>query len=53
MNRKLIIAIIAVLVIVCAGMFVLTNTNSSGASAVNIDAAALEDGETLSLTLKN
>lgn len=47
MNRKLIIAIIAVLVIVCAGMFVLTNTNSSGASAVNIDAAALEDGGNL------
>ena len=44
MNKKVIIAIIAIIVIVCAGVFAMTNTNSSSNSSVNIDANALEDG---------
>ena len=43
MNRKLIIAAIAIIAVVGIGMFALTSTNSSGGSSVNIDASALED----------
>ncbi len=41
MNKKYIIAAIAIILILCAG--VLTLTNSSGNASVNIDANALED----------
>ena len=47
MNKKLIIAIIALIVIVCAGVFALTNTNSSGGSSISIDASALEDASNI------
>lgn len=44
MNRKYLIAAIAIVVIICAGAFALTNTNtSSGGASVNVDASALED----------
>lgn len=42
MNSKVIIAIIAVIVI-CGGIFAITNNNSTGDASVNIDANALED----------
>jgi len=41
MNKKYVIAIIAILIIVCAGAFALTN--SSNTSSTSIDANALED----------
>ena len=46
MKRKIIITIIAVIAIVCAGVFVFSNTNSTGTD-INIDASALEDGGNL------
>ncbi|RAP51036.1 MAG: hypothetical protein BZ138_06075 [Methanosphaera sp. rholeuAM270] len=41
MNNKILIALIAILIIVCAGAYVLTNSSTS--SSVSIDASALED----------
>ncbi len=41
MNRKLIIAILAIIIILCAGAFALTN--SSGNASSSVDANALED----------
>ena len=44
MNRKYLIAAIAVIVIIGICAFALTNTNtSSGDASVNVDASALED----------
>lgn len=42
MNKKIMIAIIALIVIICAGVFAMTNSSSSNAS-IDIDANALED----------
>lgn len=42
MNSKVIIAIIAIIVI-CVGIFAMTNNSPSGDASVNIDANALED----------
>ena len=43
MNRKILIALIAIVIIIGAGTFVLSNSNSSTTSSVNVDANALED----------
>ena len=50
MNPKYLIAVIAILIIICAGAFALTNSGNSG--SISIDANALEDRGTLQLTLK-
>jgi hypothetical protein len=47
MDRKLIIAGIALIAIVCAGVFAFSNTNSSGDTSISIDASALEDSSNL------
>jgi len=41
MNKKYLIAILAILIIICAGAFALTNSTNN--SSINIDANALED----------
>ena len=41
MNKKIIIAILALLIIVCAGVFAMANSSSD--TSVNVDANALED----------
>ncbi len=46
MNRKLIIALIAIVAIIGIGLFAFTNTNSSS-SSLNLDYNALEDGGNL------
>ena len=43
MNKKVIIAAIAIIVIICAGAFALTNSNDSSSNSVSVDASALED----------
>ena len=52
MNKKVIIALIAILVIVCAGAFALTNT-SSNTGSVSVDANALEDRGNLVVDAKS
>lgn len=48
MNKKYLIAAIAVVIIIGVGAFALTNNNtSSGGASVNVDASALEDMENL------
>ncbi|MBQ2666676.1 hypothetical protein [Methanobrevibacter sp.] len=47
MNRKYVIAIIAILIIICAGAFALTNSNDTISNSINIDANALEDRENI------
>ena len=42
MNRKILIALIAIVVIIGAGLYAFSNT-ATGDSQVSIDAAALED----------
>ena len=41
MNKKYLLAILAILIIICAGAFALTNSTNN--SSINIDANALED----------
>ncbi|MBR4447400.1 hypothetical protein [Methanobrevibacter sp.] len=43
MNKKYLIALIAILIIICSCAFVLTNSNNSSSSSINIDTNALED----------
>ena len=43
MNKKILIAIIALIIIICAGAFAMTNANSGGSASVDIDANALEE----------
>lgn len=52
MNKKVIIALIAIIVIVCAGAFALTNT-SSNTGSVSVDANALEDRGNLVVDAKS
>ena len=40
MNKKILIAII---IIICAGAFALTNMQSGNGASINVDANALED----------
>lgn len=42
MNKKILIAVIAI-IIICAGAFALTNMQSGNGASVNVDANALED----------
>ena len=43
MNRKILIALIAIVVIIGAGAYLLTNTNQSANADISVDANALED----------
>jgi hypothetical protein len=43
MNKKILIAIIAIIIIICAGAFALTNMQSGNGASINVDANALED----------
>ena len=43
MNKKYLIAIIAIIIIVCAGAFMLMNHGSSQSASISVDANALED----------
>ena len=43
MNRKYMIAIIAILLIICAGAFAVTHLSNAGSASTSIDANALED----------
>ena len=43
MNRKILIALIAIVLIIGAGAYLLTNTDNSGNASVSVDANALED----------
>ena len=43
MNKKILIAIIAIIIIICAGAFALTNMQSGNGASLNVDANALED----------
>ncbi|WP_407421259.1 hypothetical protein [Methanobrevibacter sp.] len=52
MNKKVIIALIAILVMLCAIAFVLTNT-SSNTGSVSVDANALEDRDNLVVDAKS
>ncbi len=43
MNQKILIAVIAIIIIICAGAFALTNMQSGNGASINVDANALED----------
>ena len=43
MNKKILIAVIAIIIIICAGAFALTNMQSGNGASINVDANALED----------
>ena len=43
MNKKILIAIIAIIIIICAGAFALINMQSGNGASINLDANALED----------
>ena len=43
MNKKILIAGIAIVIIICAGAFALTNMQSGNGASINVDANALED----------
>ena len=47
MNKKILIAAIAIIIIICAGAFALTNMQSGNGASINVDANALEDKGTL------
>lgn len=47
MNKKILIAAIAMIIIICAGAFALTNMQSGNGASINVDANALEDKGTL------
>jgi hypothetical protein len=47
MNKKYLIAIIAIMIIICAGAFALITTNTTSNNSISIDASALEDREAL------
>ena len=43
MNKKILIAILAIIIILCAGAFAFTNMQSGNGASINVDANALED----------
>ena len=43
MNKKILIAAIAIIIIICAGAFALTNMQTGNGASINVDANALED----------
>ncbi len=47
MNKKILIAIIAMIIIICAGAFALSNMQSGSSASIDVDANALEDKGTL------
>ena len=47
MNKKILIAAIAIIIMICAGAFALTNMQSGNGASINVDANALEDKGTL------
>ena len=47
MNKKILIAVIAIIILICAGAFALTNMQIGNGASVNVDANALEDRGTL------
>ena len=47
MNKKILIAAIAIIIIICAGAFALTNMQTDNGASINVDANALEDKGTL------
>ena len=47
MNKKILIAAIAIIIIICAGAFALTNMQTGNGASIDIDANALEDKGTL------
>ena len=49
MNRKLIIAAIAIIAVAGIGVFALTNTGTNSGSSISIDASALEDMSNLAV----
>ena len=49
MNRKLIIAAIAIIAVAGIGLFALTNTSTNSSSSISIDASALEDMSNLAV----
>ena len=47
MNKKILIAAIAIIIIICAGAFALTNMQTGNGASIDVDANALEDKGTL------
>ena len=47
MNKKILIAIIAIIIIICAGAFALSNMQVGNGASINVDANALEERGTL------
>ena len=47
MNKKILIAAIVIIMIICAGAFALINMQSGNGASIDIDANALEDKGTL------
>ncbi len=43
MNKKILIAIIAIIIIICAGAFAFTNMQSGNGASIDVDANALQD----------
>ena len=43
MNKKILIAIIAMIIIICAGAFAFTNMQSGNGASINVDTNALEE----------
>ena len=43
MNKKILIAVIAIIIIICAGAFALINMQAGNGASINVDANALED----------
>ena len=43
MNKKILIAILAIIIILCAGAFAFTNMQSGNGASIDVDADALED----------
>ena len=43
MNKKILIAAIAIIILICAGAFAFTNMQSGNGASINVDANALED----------
>ena len=43
MNKKIFIAAIAIIILICAGAFAFTNMQSGNGASINVDANALED----------
>ena len=47
MNKKILVAIIAIIIIICAGAFAFTNMQSGNGASIDVDANALQDNGNL------